>query len=278
MRMNAPVIPALGIHAIHAKELKLSGVDFASESVNHSHVFVFEESRARTREDQNRRAAMPKYEQFHSAVESRAVPVVIVAAHDANVLHLKLELRMLSAIPTRMLVLLAALPLLSPAAISNATGKVVDPFASTAHARVFIFARTDCPLTHRYAPELQRIWREFSGRGVDFWMVYPDPAETRQSIEADFSQYGYPGKALRDPRHELVTRARAAVAPEAAVFDSSGRLVYHGRIDDQWIDFGKARPVARVHDLENVVAAVLAGKQVPEAETRAVGCSLADVK
>ncbi|MDQ2776006.1 MAG: redoxin domain-containing protein [Acidobacteriota bacterium] len=171
-----------------------------------------------------------------------------------------------------------ALTTFSASAILNEAGKPVDPFASAAHARVFIFARTDCPLTHRYAPELQRIWREFSGRGLDFWMVYPDPAETPQGIEADFSQYGFPGKALRDPHHELVARARATVAPEAAVFDTSGRLVYHGRIDDQWIDFGKARPTARVHDLENVLTAVFAGAKLPETETRAVGCSLADVQ
>jgi hypothetical protein len=185
---------------------------------------------------------------------------------------------MLRAIPTRMLVLLIALPLFSPAAILDAAGRQVDPFASAAHVRVFIFARTDCPLTHRYAPELQRIWREFSGRGLDFWMVYPDPAETPQRIEADFSEYGFPGKALRDPHHELAARARATVAPEAAVFDSFGRLLYHGRIDDQWIDFGKARPAARVHDLEDVLTAVFSGAKLPEAETRAVGCSLADVQ
>jgi hypothetical protein len=185
---------------------------------------------------------------------------------------------MLSEIPTRLLVLLVAVALFSPAAILNATGERVDPFASAAHARVFIFARTDCPLTHRYAPELQRIWREFSGRDIDFWMVYPDPAETPQKIGADVYQYGFPGKALRDPHHELAARARATVAPEAAVFDSSGRLLYHGRIDDQWIDFGRARPAARVHDLENVLAAVFSGAKLPESETRAVGCSLADVQ
>jgi hypothetical protein len=158
------------------------------------------------------------------------------------------------------------------------SGTAVDTFASPARARVFVFARTDCPLTHRYAPELQRIWREFRGRGVELWMVYPDPAETVQGIAGDFAAYGFPGKALRDPRHELVARARATVAPEAAVFDRAGKLLYHGRIDDQWVDFGQARPAARVHDLEDAITAVLGGGVVAQAETRAVGCSLADVQ
>ena len=73
-------------------------------------------------------------------------------------------------------------------------------------------------------------------------------------------------------------RAHAATAPEAAVFDSKGDLVYHGRIDDLWVTAGRARPMPTTHDLEDAIAAVLAGKAPKEAETRAVGCSLADVE
>ena len=59
-------------------------------------------------------------------------------------------------------------------------GSAHHPFASAARARIFLFARADCPITNRYAPELQRISKEFAGRGVDFWLVYPDPAATPQ--------------------------------------------------------------------------------------------------
>ena len=153
-----------------------------------------------------------------------------------------------------------------------------DPFASSARARVLLFVRTDCPLTNRYAPELQRLSAEFATRGVDFWMVYPDPAESAGAIENHIAQYRFPGKPLRDPDHQLVARARATVAPEAAVFDADGRLKYVGRIDDRFVDFGKARPAPRTHDLEDAISAVLAGKPVAQSKTRAVGCFLADLK
>jgi len=157
-------------------------------------------------------------------------------------------------------------------------GNPRDPFASPARVRVFLFVRTDCPITNRYAPELQRLGKEFSGKQVQFWLVYADHTETAQTIENHLAQYKFPGEPLRDPDHLLVKRAHATVAPEAAVFDGDGRLEYHGRIDDRWVDIGKARPAAQVHDLENVIVAVLAGKPVSESETRAVGCSLADVE
>jgi hypothetical protein len=153
-----------------------------------------------------------------------------------------------------------------------------DPFASAARARVFLFVRTDCPITNRYAPELQRLAQEFSSRGAGFWLVYPDPATTPQAIEQHRAQYNFPGTVLRDPRHSLVKLAHATTAPEAAVFDAAGRLQYHGRIDDRWVNPGTARPAARTHDLEDAIAAVLAGRRPAQPATQAVGCSLADVE
>jgi hypothetical protein len=150
--------------------------------------------------------------------------------------------------------------------------------ASSARARVFLFVRTDCPITNRYAPELRRLSQEFGARGAEFWLVYPDPAATVQSIRDHVAQYAFPGTVLRDPRHDLVKRARVTIAPEAAVFDAAGRLMYHGRIDDQWVNPGKARPVARTHDLEDAISAVLAGRPPAQFETHAVGCWLADVQ
>lgn len=154
----------------------------------------------------------------------------------------------------------------------------VDPFASHAAATVLVFVRTDCPITNRYAPELQRLAQEFKGRSVRFWMVYPDRDEAPAHIADHMREYRLPGQALPDPQHLLVKEAHATVAPEAAVFNSSGKLIYHGRIDDRYVDIGKARPAAQVHDLEDAIQAVLAGKAVANAQTRAVGCSLADVE
>lgn len=157
-------------------------------------------------------------------------------------------------------------------------GNARDPFASVARARVFVFVRTDCPVGNRYAPELSRLALEFSSDNAEFWLVYPDPAATTQQIRVHMAEYGFQGRPLRDPHHELVKRAHVVTAPEAAVFDAEGRLAYHGRIDDLWVAPGKARPMARTHDLEDAIAAVVAGRAVAQPETRAIGCSLADVK
>src|SRR6266567_1397546 len=146
------------------------------------------------------------------------------------------------------------------------TGKPRNPFATPASVRVLLFVRTDCPITNRYAPELQRLAGKFTGLNVEFWLVYPDRAATPSTIGGHILQYHLPGKPLRDPHHELVKLAHATITPEAAVFDRAGHLLYHGRIDDRWVEIGKARPAPQTHDLEDAIAAVLAGKPVPHSE------------
>ena len=155
----------------------------------------------------------------------------------------------------------------------------VDPLQTPgARATVLIFVRTDCPISNRYAPEIQRIAARFASEGVKFWLVYPDASETADSIQKHRVEYHFDAGVFQDPRHELVKAAKARVTPEAAIFLPGRKLVYHGRIDDRYIDFGKTRPAATTHDLEAALEAVVAGRAVPNETTRAVGCYLADLK
>ncbi|HZP48065.1 MAG TPA: redoxin family protein [Vicinamibacterales bacterium] len=165
----------------------------------------------------------------------------------------------------------------APVRVVDLDGRSVDPFQATAGAKavVFLFTATDCPISNRYAPEIQRLYRAYADRGVKFVLIYPNPADTPPMIREHARSFGYPAEAWRDPRQALAKAAQVTIAPEAAVF-VQGRLVYHGRIDDRFVDFGIDRPQPTVHDLDDAIAAVLAGKPVPHPVTQAVGCYLAD--
>jgi hypothetical protein len=185
--------------------------------------------------------------------------------------------------------LLAGLAVLAAAALVAQTaaqtprptdldGHPVDPLqAPEARAVVLLFVRSDCPISNRYAPEIRRIYDRFAGRGVVFWLVYPDPQASVAEIRRHLAEYRYPGRVLQDPAHALVKLAHAEVTPEAAVFAPGRRLVYHGRIDDLYVDWGRTRPAPTTHDLVAALEATLAGRPVPVAATRAVGCFLADL-
>ena len=155
----------------------------------------------------------------------------------------------------------------------------IDPFAVPAGVKaiVFLFTSTDCPISNRYAPEVRRLASAFVPQGVLFRLVYPDPHEGTTEIRAHMAAFAYAGAtdALRDPKHALVAAVGATITPEAVVW-ARGRVQYRGRIDDRYVDLGVERPAATTHDLADALTAVVAGRPVPNPETQAVGCYIAD--
>ena len=160
--------------------------------------------------------------------------------------------------------------------LPNLMGQEVEVFRpGEDRAAVFIFVATDCPISNRYAPEVRRLYQEFSSRHVAFYLVYADRKETAEAIRHHLEEFKYPLGVLRDPEHRLVEMTGAQVTPEAVVFvpgDSGPRMVYRGRIDDLYVAFGKARRAPTTHDLEDVLKEVLAGKPLTLQTTRAIGC------
>jgi hypothetical protein len=138
-------------------------------------------------------------------------------------------------------------------------------------AQVLLFIRSDCPISNRYAPELERLYKKYSPGGIDFLLVYPELGLTTTAMKQHGHDYGYSIPAVLDPDHRYVARAKAQVTPEAAVFVKD-RLVYLGRIDDRYADIGKARPQPEHRDLEDELSAISADKIPPFHTTKAVGC------
>jgi hypothetical protein len=172
---------------------------------------------------------------------------------------------------------IATLALL-PVQLPGLDGTLVDPFQAAAgtKATVLLFVSTDCPISNRYAPDVRRLYDAYAKEGVAFRLIYPNPADTIEDIRDHLKSFSYPGTALRDVHHDAVKHAGATITPEAAVYDSRGRLTYRGRIDDRYSAVGIERATATRHDLQDAIAAILAGKPVMPRFTQAVGCYVAD--
>jgi hypothetical protein len=155
--------------------------------------------------------------------------------------------------------------------------RTVDPLhaAPETTATVLLFVTTDCPISNRYAPEVARLFKSFAPKGVRFWLIYPNPAESPPAIRDHLVSFGYPIAALRDPAHALAKLVHATVTPEAVVV-AGERVVYRGRIDDRYVELGVQRPAPTRRELEDALTSVLAGKPVQHPTTQAVGCVIAD--
>ena len=141
---------------------------------------------------------------------------------------------------------------------------------------MIIFISVDCPISNAYAPEINRICKDYEPRGLKVYLVHADRTLSLDDARKHAADFGYTCPILIDRGHDLVSRLGARVSSEAAVVLSDGTLAYQGRIDNLYAAVGKKRFEATTHDLRDALDAVLAGRPAPTPRTRAVGCSLAD--
>jgi thiol-disulfide isomerase/thioredoxin len=167
--------------------------------------------------------------------------------------------------------------------LRDVNGVVVKPFAAGPQASIAFFVATDCPVSNAYAPEIQRVCREYSGRGVGCALIYEDVETTQggaslpQQVRGHLDEYKYTGiPAAVDGNRAAAAVAKATITPTAVVVDRGGAIRYRGRIDNLYAALGKTRQQVTSHDLRDALDAVLAGRPVPHPETESIGCFITD--
>jgi len=133
---------------------------------------------------------------------------------------------------------------------------------------VITFISARCPISNSYNLRMQALYRDYSGRGVNFRFVNANANESDAEVAAHAKQAGYPFPVERDPK-DLAGRFGADMTPTTYVFDRTGAVRYHGAIDD-------AQNEARVkhHYVGDALDALLAGRPVPVSETKSFGCTI----
>ena len=141
-------------------------------------------------------------------------------------------------------------------------------------AVVIFFTTTECPLSNGYIPEMNRLQKEYAARNVAFYAVEVDTAISDRDIRKHAKEFEIRYPVLIDKQQTLVRLTGATATPEVAVLSSKGTVLYLGRIDNRVEDFDQHRNVVTEHDLRNALDAVLAGRTVPHASTKVVGCAI----
>ena len=75
---------------------------------------------------------------------------------------------------------------------------------------------------------------------------------------------------MKDDGNKVADAYRAEKTPEVYVVAPNGDLLYHGRIDESKDDPKNVKSP----DLKNALDALLGGKPVPVAVTKAFGCTI----
>ena len=141
-------------------------------------------------------------------------------------------------------------------------------------AVVVVFLGTECPLNNAYLPTLAALHREYAPRGVQFLGINSNAHDTPTRIAAHVKANAIPFPVLADPASVVANDFGARRTPEAFVLSPGGKVLYRGRIDDQF-GIGYRRTQATRRDLAIALDEVLAGKSVSVRATEAVGCLIA---
>lgn len=142
-------------------------------------------------------------------------------------------------------------------------------------ATVVLFWCNHCPYVKPNQDRVIAMQAEYAERGARFAAICANNAETHPADSFDAmkqraAEKGYNFPYLRDEDQSVARAFQAERTPEAFVFDASGLLRYHGRIDDNYESVDNVRS----HDLRNALDSILAGQTPDPAETGAVGCSI----
>lgn len=155
---------------------------------------------------------------------------------------------------------------------------------SDARVLVICFTCNHCPTAQVYEPDIKKFVGEYAPKGVTLVAIssnspeglrpdelgWADLGDTYEDMKVHAERHGFNFRYLYDgDTQEAAAAYDAKATPHFFVFDAERKLRYRGGFTD------KEDPAeATQQHLRNAVDAVLAGAEVPVAESRAWGCSI----
>jgi peroxiredoxin len=138
-----------------------------------------------------------------------------------------------------------------------------------------IFTCNHCPFVKAWETRTVALGNEWIKRGIGVIAINsndpgPYPEDDFPGMQQRAKERGVEYPYVVDSTSEVARAFGASRTPEAFLFDKSGKLVYHGAIDDNMRD--PERVKARY--LADALQAVASAKPVRVPETKFVGCSI----
>ncbi len=139
---------------------------------------------------------------------------------------------------------------------------------------VLIQSCNHCPYVQAWEGRMKQIQDDYRDKGVRIVAINSNdadshPGDSFEEMQKRAEREGFNFDYLYDEDQSALRDLGSERTPEVFVFDRDRRLMYHGAIDDS-----RDETAVRRHYLREALDAVLAGKEPPEAETPAVGCTV----
>src|SRR5918997_5215897 len=153
-------------------------------------------------------------------------------------------------------------------------GEHAAPLDDAPPATVLTVTCMHCPYVVAWNPRLRAVAEEYAPRGVRFLGIHSNdarryPADSLDHMRRFVREQGWPYPYLHDESQAVARALGAEVTPHVFVLDGEQQLVYRGAPDAD-----HKTPSENAAWLREALDAVLDGRPVERAETRARGCSV----
>ncbi len=140
------------------------------------------------------------------------------------------------------------------------------------HHTTLVFIGIGCPISQRYIPTLNTLYKEAKQKNVAFYGVISDQKASWKEAKEFADQFDIKFPILFDSNGDLAQRLQPTAVPESFVIDKNDTMIYHGRINDQYATIGKFNSKVRSADLQLAIHSVANKLPMPYAYKKAVGC------
>ena len=155
-------------------------------------------------------------------------------------------------------------------AASDGKAVALKDLLAKSKAVAVVFVATKCPVSNAYNTRMAALGREYAAKGIPLVGINSNKTEPATEVKEHAEKHGFTFPVLKDDGNRIADAYGATHTPEVFVLDPKGNLLYHGRIDENQDDpQGVKSP-----DLRNALDAILSGRPVPAAETKAFGCTI----
>jgi peroxiredoxin len=160
--------------------------------------------------------------------------------------------------------------------MKNVSGKELSiAEVKGAKGTLVVFTCNHCPWAKAWHSRIVTLGNQSVKRGVGVIAInandpsaYPEDDFATMQSNAKKTKMGFP--YVVDATSDVARAFGATRTPEAFLFDAEGKLVYHGTIDDN----AKQPDQVKARYLEDAVNALVSGKEIALAETKALGCGI----
>lgn len=138
---------------------------------------------------------------------------------------------------------------------------------------VVVFLADDCPISQKYVPTLNDVYRKYRHKNVELLSLLPGDI-SRQRVRKFARGFRIRFPIETDKNYDCARATAARVTPEVFVYDSTNTLRYRGAIDNWFYDLGGYRQNATENYLVDTIDALLTGSPLPFTESEAIGCPI----